>query len=199
MLPDPELLTVEDMAYHHHSRETSASSPLARRKYPLRRSPPHRRLIPSASIGPRVATGDPRPVLVPLHPNLRRLPSRLTFQEKIDEMYNPPQHIQIGSKRKRVFSTNENSNGHGRPTRGDGRPKRLKTVSGRRTEYSSDSDTSAASGMDIDSANEQSDECIENDTEEGSSSEEEDAQNSEDENSDEEDENCLSHFRLFRL
>lgn len=48
--------------------------------------------------------------------------------------------IQVGAKRKRVASTNENALANGRPTRGSSRRKRLRTVSmtKRFVEYFSD-------------------------------------------------------------
>ena len=65
-------------------------------------------------------------------------------------------HVIIaGSKRKRVASRNENAHTHGRPVRGSGRLKRLRsTVSSSATKYyrlsSSEESGSQASEMDID-------------------------------------------------
>ena len=60
--------------------------------------------------------------------------------------------ITVGSKRKRVVSGNENAHTHGRPVRGSGRLKRLRSTS--TTEYyrlsSSQESGSEASEMDVD-------------------------------------------------
>ncbi|KAJ7137662.1 hypothetical protein C8R44DRAFT_727888 [Mycena epipterygia] len=108
------------------------------RKYHLRRSPTDRRL-------PRQSTPEHpprRPVLVPLHTNLRRRPLRSSEEEKRQDDPMPP--IQLGSKRKRVASSNENAHAGGRPTRGSGRLKRL------RSDAYGPPDSGEASGMDID-------------------------------------------------
>ncbi|KAJ7744952.1 hypothetical protein DFH07DRAFT_963486 [Mycena maculata] len=109
------------------------------RKYHLRRSPTSRRLLRQEStpeLGPR------RPVLVPLHTNLRRRPWRQQDPEKLqdDDMTT----VQLGSKRKRVASANENAHGGGRRTRGSGRLKRL------RSDAYDPPDEGEASGMDVD-------------------------------------------------
>lgn len=152
------------MAQHRRSPQnrvpsSSLTSPSARRKYALRRSQPIRR---RAAVALRVSsssshtsrassvstTPDPRPVLVPLHPNLRRLPSRLLLAQKVSDMRDASHGVQVGSKRKRVVSANDHAHG-GRPTRGSGRPKRLRSASGRQREYSTD-DESGSSSMEID-------------------------------------------------
>ncbi|KAK0211030.1 hypothetical protein DFS33DRAFT_1407069 [Desarmillaria ectypa] len=154
------------MAHRRPSPQTVNSSsvsspPLARKKYPLRPSPSSRRrnnhLHLDPSIGHKPLRGstsstESRPVLVPLQPNLRRLPSRVFTSHKGA----PDMHVGsqtepcIGSKRKRVASSNENAQNGGRPTRGSGVLKRLKSSSGRQREFTSDeSDTSS---MEIDSA-----------------------------------------------
>jgi mitogen-activated protein kinase kinase kinase 13 len=56
--------------------------------------------------------------------------------------------VQAGTKRKRVFSSNENAHTGGRPARGSGRLKRQRST-GRRT-YSSDDDQMSV--MDVDGA-----------------------------------------------
>ncbi|KAJ6525729.1 hypothetical protein B0H19DRAFT_589224 [Mycena capillaripes] len=109
------------------------------RKYHLRRSPTSHRLLRLQSTpeqGPR------RPVLVPLHTNLRRRPSRFQHSEKLQD--DPMAHAQLGSKRKRVPSANENAHAGGRPTRGSGRLKRL------RSDPYEASEGGEASGMDVD-------------------------------------------------
>ncbi|KAF8643787.1 hypothetical protein AX16_008806 [Volvariella volvacea WC 439] len=138
---------------------SSVSSPSAhRKKYPSRRSPPNRKrstVSPrspcSTSHAPHASISSPpdlRPVLVPLHPNLRRLPSRLGLFEKENRMRETSTATtQVGVKRKRVTSAHENP--HGRPTRGASKYKRLKGESRSRQEYSSDEDEDST--MEIDS------------------------------------------------
>ncbi|KAJ7272071.1 hypothetical protein B0H12DRAFT_1228910 [Mycena haematopus] len=109
-------------------------------KYTLRRSPTSHRLLrlEATEHGPR------RPVLVPLHTNLRRRPSRFQAEEKLqDDPMHPPQ---LGAKRKRVPSTNENAHAGGRPTRGSGRLKRL------RSDPYGPAESGEASEMDVDVA-----------------------------------------------
>lgn len=77
---------------------------------------------------------------MPLHFNLRRLPSRLFIEQK-DSMRDA---VEVGSKRKRVVSGNENLQGSSRSARGN-KFKRRKASHG-----SSDEDASA---MDVDERN----------------------------------------------
>ncbi|KAJ7583003.1 hypothetical protein C8J56DRAFT_1028895 [Mycena floridula] len=150
------------MAQRRASPQTSVSSPVVRKKYPLRRSPPYRRGPSSASVNfdssRSTAAPDSRPVLVPLHTNLRRLPSRMLLAQKDSEINGTGrQHFtaQTGGKRKRVPSANENNAHHdGRDTRGSNRAKRFKTSVDSRMEYSSDEDQ--GSSMDIDAASQSS-------------------------------------------
>ncbi|KAJ7172240.1 hypothetical protein C8R46DRAFT_141603 [Mycena filopes] len=109
------------------------------RKYHLRRSPTSHRLL---RIEPSPDQAARRPVLVPLHTNLRRRPSRFQSAEKLQD--DPMTHVQLGSKRKRVASANENAHAGGRPTRGSGRLKRL------RSDPYGTSDAGEASEMDVD-------------------------------------------------
>lgn len=109
------------------------------------------------SVGHRPLRGstsstESRPVLVPLQSNLRRLPSRVyTNQKGALEMHIGRQADPcVGSKRKRVAGSNENAQNSGRPTRGSGVLKRLRSSYERRREFISDE--SDASSMDIDSA-----------------------------------------------
>ncbi|KAJ7074184.1 hypothetical protein C8F01DRAFT_1242455 [Mycena amicta] len=105
--------------------------------YHLRgRSPPSNRLH-RLHTSPQLAHS--RRVLAPLVTNLRRRPSRLNSSQKLEDDPMPP--IQVGSKRKRVPSANENAHSGGRPTRGSGRLKRLR---------SDTYEASDASEMDID-------------------------------------------------
>ncbi|KAJ7632868.1 hypothetical protein FB45DRAFT_978506 [Roridomyces roridus] len=126
---------------------TARRSPSARldssqtRKYHLRRSPTSRRLRRQQST-PDLGLG--RPVLVPLHTNTRRRSSRQVSEDKSHD--DPMVPVQLGSKRKRVPSANENANAGGRSTRGSGRLKRLRSGS-----YDP-SEAGEASGMDIDDA-----------------------------------------------
>jgi hypothetical protein len=138
---------------------------LVRRKYTLRRSASSRRrplaLVNrlhhpisnshgSGASTPPSSTDTPRPVLVPLHPNLRRLPSRLLLAQK-DVMRDTSRSlgVQAGTKRKRVASSNENAHASGRPTRGSGRLKRLRSASSQM--YTSDE--GETSSMEVDTHN----------------------------------------------
>lgn len=129
------------MAHRSPQRITSASPPLARPRRPLRRSPTPRRRKPISNLS------NSRPVLVPLHPNLRRLPSRIYLEQKDSEMREITGY-QVGSKRKRVTGTNENAHTGGRPTRGAGTLKRQRIASDTRLNYTSDD--GASSSMDVD-------------------------------------------------
>jgi mitogen-activated protein kinase kinase kinase 13 len=134
------------------SSSSTSQSPLERKKYPLRHSSHSRqRAFESGhNLHPTPSSHDPgasniRPVLVPLHPNLRRLPSRL-FSGQKEVMRDASHNIAVGSKRKRVVSSNENAHSGGRPARGAGRMKRMRSTSSQQ-EYSSDE---AGSSMDVD-------------------------------------------------
>jgi len=171
---------------------TSASSPLERKKYLLRRPPTSRRRAIALQLSTStnshashasISTADLRPVLVPLHPNLRRLPSRILLAKK-DIVMRDASHSQlgvsIGSKRKRVVSSNENAHTGGRPTRGSGRLKRLRSASSRQQDYPSDESEGETSSMEVDtparwSASDDSDsegEKVDEEVEEGDDSSE---------------------------
>ncbi|KAF9077141.1 hypothetical protein BDP27DRAFT_598595 [Rhodocollybia butyracea] len=123
------------------------NSSLARRRYPLRNSSPsaRKRGQKTRPTSNGFHASDLRPVLVPLHPNLRRLPSRTFLSEKASESTMNPR---VGSKRKRVASGgNENAVHGNQPTRGSGRSmKRFKTA--RRSSETSEDDE--LSSMDVD-------------------------------------------------
>lgn len=112
---------------YHHSHLT--------RKYRLRNSPPSR-LRPALKQASTASPSTSRGVLLPLPPNLRRLPSRLNLFGSVTMP--SLESTQVGSKRKRVFSTNENAHAQGRS---------LRRVKRRRAYKEPDSDQS---GMDID-------------------------------------------------
>jgi mitogen-activated protein kinase kinase kinase 13 len=141
-----------------------------RRKYTLRRSPNSRRralglLHPSRSsshASTRIESEESddeedrdiglRPVLAALHQNLRKLPSRLlltTTRHKRDrdssmrDISHERDNVQIGTKRKRVASSNENAAG-GPSTRGS----RMKRIKATRKQNSDDDDD--ASEMEVD-------------------------------------------------
>ena len=69
-------------------------------------------------------------------------------------MRNSGHVITVGSKRKRVVGSNENAHTHGRPVRGSGRLKRLRSNVSSTTKYhrlsTSEESGSQASGMDVD-------------------------------------------------
>lgn len=109
----------------HHREHSSFSG----RKYPLRRSPSSRRLrvVEDLSI-----ISDIRQVLVPLHPNLRRLPSRSRVTEHLPPGKNEPMAhhaTQVGSKRKRVASASRGNENVSHSTRVWTRSKRLRSDS----------------------------------------------------------------------
>ncbi|KAJ3517394.1 hypothetical protein NLJ89_g517 [Agrocybe chaxingu] len=77
-------------------------------------------------------------------------------------------HVITGSKRKRVVSTNENAHTHGRPTRGSGRLKRIKTSVTTNARYhavTSEESQSEASEMEVDLASNLSPESDDSDVE----------------------------------
>nr|GAT51058.1 predicted protein [Mycena chlorophos] len=113
---------------------------------PARHTPPYRLRgrSPTSNRLLRIHTSPQlRQVLAPLITNLRKRPSRLhlTSDKSDDDPMPPPQ---VGSKRKRVLSVNENAHGGGRSTRGSGRLKRL------RSDDYHQPDAGAASDMDVD-------------------------------------------------
>lgn len=144
------------MSSSHHLN--LANSTFGRRRYPLRRPSPDRKRAPRARSNSSAKSDvfhassvprdlDIRPVLVPLHPNLRRLPSRLLLAEKHIDILDSEMNPRVGSKRKRVTSAgNENAQVGGRPTRGSGRLKRFK--SSRKSDETSEDEES----MQVDTA-----------------------------------------------
>ncbi|KAJ3839334.1 hypothetical protein F5878DRAFT_679064 [Lentinula raphanica] len=132
-----------------------ANSTLARTRYSFRRPTSTRKraaVIREASLASSdvlhaSSALDIRPVLVPLHQNLRKLPSRTQLTHKHIDLHDPSMTIRIGSKRKRVTSGgNENAQHGGRSSRGLGRRKRLKPS----RQSSETSDDDGLSSMDID-------------------------------------------------
>lgn len=147
----------------HRVPSPSISSPVSRRKYTLRRATFRTSSHASAHSlsSPLPQLQEHRPVLFPLHPNLRRLPSR-TYLPQFDEqdkdvaMRESSHAVQVGAKRKRV---NENANTHGRSTRGSGRLKRQRssaTTMPRYYETTDEESDSEASEMQIDTLSAQS-------------------------------------------
>lgn len=134
----------------HRAPSSSISSPFHRRN--LRR--PTTNTATSDSLTTLSSSGplNHRPVLVPLQPNLRRLPSRILLARKDNGLPQPMRDtshvILAGSKRKRVALSNENAH---RPVCDSAR-KRLRSSS--TTKYyrlsSSEESGSQASGMDVD-------------------------------------------------
>ncbi|TFK42331.1 hypothetical protein BDQ12DRAFT_597055 [Crucibulum laeve] len=140
---------------HHRAPSSSISSPVTTRRNTLRRA-----TTQGSSHAPSQSISSPLPVhrrvLVPVQPNLRRQPSRrllLKGQDTDIEMRDSSHIVQVGAKRKRVASTNENAHTHGRPARGAGKLKRQKSVNTtRRFDESDNESTSEASGMEVDTA-----------------------------------------------
>ncbi|THH10287.1 hypothetical protein EW145_g1443 [Phellinidium pouzarii] len=103
---------------------------VARRKYHLRHSPKRAPLKESNDSHATLVATSPasRPVLVPLHTNLRRLPSRrMAPLRGRDISTNMSSNVKTGSKRKRVASANENTCLPVRGTRSTGRFKRQRS------------------------------------------------------------------------
>ncbi|PPQ73594.1 hypothetical protein CVT26_010492 [Gymnopilus dilepis] len=113
----------------HRAPSSSISSPSATRRNTLRRSGGRLASHASSQFVTSPLPKAHRPVLVPLHPNLRRLPSRVHLGQKegYEQLMRDSSHVTTGSKRKRVESSNENAHAPGIATRGTGR-KRLRTA-----------------------------------------------------------------------
>ena len=138
---------------NHRTASLPDTAILSRRKLQARRaSKSRRRLLSLAepylrSDNHSHASGSSppssRPVLVPLHFNLRRLPSRI-FSDDKDEMRDAGNgyDVSIGMKRKRVVSGSENTSSM-RGARSTSRAKRRKAMS-------DSSEEDHASGMDVD-------------------------------------------------
>lgn len=151
------------MATRRSANSQSASSPnsrygsLSRRQYPLRHSSRTQKHVllkqDSASHDlhqlNHVAS---RPVLVPLHPNLRRLPSRLNMAISRERVVDDDRDdgAKVGGKRKRIASVNENTYLYSRNTRtAAGRFKRMRSMADS-ADTSDDGMITHASGMDVD-------------------------------------------------
>jgi hypothetical protein len=182
----------------HRAPSSSASSPSTTRRNTLRRASHRQSAQTAVAAFPDLVSSTlpktQRPVLVPLHPNLRRLPSRVHLPpnskaEDSDCFMRDSGHVIAGSKRKRAVSTNENAHNHGRPTRGLGSRKRLRTNSSLEPRWSqttteeSESDSSmevdTTSAATVDSADSEQD------------SQEEQSENNED---DDEADSCKCYF-----
>ena len=170
----------------HRAPSSSISSPFHRRN--LRR--PTTTTTTSDSQTSLSSSGplNHRPVLVPLQPNLRRLPSRILLARKDNGLPQPMRdtsHVIIaGSKRKRVVSSNENTHTHGRPVCDSGR-KRLRSSS--TAKYyrlsSSEESGSQASGMDVDTPAQLSTDDSEIDQEQEENSEDQEGNDEDDSSS----------------
>ena len=138
-----------------HRVSSAIENPLiARRKLQSRRGPASRRRVytiatsfhqpPSGSHASVASSGSspssPRPVLVPLHVNLRRLPSRLLVEQHDQDMHDA---VQAGNKRKRVVHGTENALANGRGSRAGHRVKRRRAMQG-------SSEEEGTSSMEID-------------------------------------------------
>ncbi|KAH7873669.1 uncharacterized protein C8R40DRAFT_376644 [Lentinula edodes] len=147
------------MSNSQHTK--SANSTLARRRYPLRRpSPTRKRATVTHTTSPATfdvfhASGSTRdlnirPVLVPLHQNLRRLPSRTHLAGKHIDIDDSSMNLRVGSKRKRVASgSNENAQHGSHSSRGSGRFKRFK--SSRQSSETSEDEELSSMDVDVDS------------------------------------------------
>ncbi|KAL9715431.1 hypothetical protein Ac2012v2_002094 [Leucoagaricus gongylophorus] len=133
---------------HRRVSPLSDSPAVFRKKYLLRRAiartPSH---VPSLSSP---TNQDHRPVLVPLHPNLRRLPSRASVRKVSDRdmvIRDLDQVTQVGAKRKR--STNENALANGQSVSSR---KRLRAISTARNHFSDETDMDLDTLVSISSA-----------------------------------------------
>lgn len=157
----------------HRAPSASITSPINRRKYSLRRATSRTSSHASVHSVSSPLQQEHRPVLFPLHPNLRRLPSR-TYLSQFDEqdkdlaMRESSHAVQVGAKRKRV---NENANAHGRPIRGAGSLKRQRSGTAtipRYCETTDEESESEPSEMEVDSLSAQSDDSVSVEEEDGS-------------------------------
>ncbi|KAI8982825.1 hypothetical protein BD414DRAFT_419360 [Trametes punicea] len=139
---------------NHRTASLPSTAIVVRRKFHARRATKARRRVLSladpylqSDHSSHASGSSPpsssRPVLVPLHFNLRRLPSRILSNRK-DSMRDAGNgyDLSIGMKRKRVVSGSENSSS-ARGARSTSRAKRRKAMS-------DSSDEEHANGMDID-------------------------------------------------
>ena len=133
----------------------------SRRKYFLRNFA--KRVLFEGSLDSRavhVANASPlasRPVLAPLHFNLRRLPSRSRLMAPLRTRNATPKEsvdVETGSKRKRHGSANENSYVHSRGSRAPGRFKRQRSQND-----SGDDIFFPQNAMDIDQTDDESKNC----------------------------------------
>jgi len=138
---------------------SSITSPSIKRRNNLRRSASRGQSHGDSHFISSPVLPTHRPVLVPLQPNLRRLPSRGHFPKdpsRLEELMRDTSHVMTGSKRKRVASTNENAHTNTRTMRGPGRGKRLRTNSSSHNNYrrpaTSDESGSDATEMEVDAA-----------------------------------------------
>ncbi|KAH8117206.1 hypothetical protein DFH11DRAFT_990098 [Phellopilus nigrolimitatus] len=132
------------------SNPTPRYGALVRRKYLLRHSP--KQGLPKGNSGSHAvhAVTASRPVLVPLHPNLRRLPSRLMAPLRgRDAIMNASSDSKSGLKRKRIPSVNENAYAPTR-ARAAGRFKRQRS----QNDSSEEDIASSQSTMEVDGAEE---------------------------------------------
>lgn len=134
----------------HSARPTTV---LTRRKINSRRGPlsrkrvfalPHNYPRSRVSVASSASPVSPRAVLVPLQFNLRRLPSRTFSQSLPEDMHDV---VQVGSKRKRIPSGNENTQANGRGSRLP--PKRRRATLDSSDEGSSDMEVDERSYWDL--------------------------------------------------
>ena len=137
----------------HRSASLQDPSLLNRRKLQARRATAARRRVfsfansyiesnPSSHASGSSPPTSPRPVLVPVHFNLRRLPSRLLSDHKDMRDVSNGCDVSIGMKRKRVVSGSENTS-RDRGARSSSRAKRRKALP-------DSSEEEELSGMDVD-------------------------------------------------
>lgn len=186
----------------HRAPSSSISSPSTARRKTLRRVASRLASYALSEFVTSPPAQGHRPVLVPLQPNLRRLPSRTFVSGKDRELgqsMRDSSHVTAGSKRKRVVSSNENTQTHGRSSRGSDRAKRLRTTSGAAVNPfhpPSDESQSETSEMEVDIASTQDAASDDSDEAETQLEEEEDqgGEEEEEDQSEVNDDTCTSLY-----
>ncbi|KAH9180742.1 hypothetical protein EDB89DRAFT_2122069 [Lactarius sanguifluus] len=130
---------------HNHSKPHRQSSS-HRRVFSLLRSLRNVNLPSSASTSP--SSSESRPILAPLQFNLRRLPSRLALaNEVVMRVSSGSDHVNVGAKRKRAVSGNENTHNFPRRSRNGANGFKRRRSSSRCEETSDDE---AVAAMEVD-------------------------------------------------
>ncbi|KAF6763866.1 TKL/TKL-ccin protein kinase [Ephemerocybe angulata] len=133
---------------HRTPTTTNGLPPSSRRAYPLRRT--HSRTS-SHALSPQSISS--------------LLPHNGSSKDTIMRESNHP--VQVGAKRKRVASSNENAHNHGRPTRSSQKRKRTSTTVPKRYASTSEESESEASEMELDPPSRRTDDEVQEEEDEG--------------------------------